>query len=99
MTVQTQFLTVEFNDGTFLPQTRIIHADRIAAHSTARKNGWNEETHPMELLSFIAWSASKRAGNYDDTFKNFESKLIEVHQEVIDVDPTKPARSKGSTSS
>lgn len=98
MTVQTQFLTVEFDDGTFLPQTRIIHADRIAAHSTARKNGWNEDTHPMELLSFIAWAATKRAGHQSDTFKAFEGKLTEVHQEVIDVDPTKPANSKGSTS-
>lgn len=99
MPIQRQTVTVELENDEFLEPVRLIHADRVAAAATANKRGWTDETHPLELLAFIAWHATKRTGQHSDTYSKFEEKLIQVHQDIEDVDPTKPAKKKGSTSS
>lgn len=99
MSIQKLTLTVELDNDEFMTPERIIHADRKAAAATAKKRGWTEETHPMDLLAFMAWHATKRAGQHDETFAKFEDRLIDVHQELEEVDPTQPAGKNGSTSS
>lgn len=99
MPIQRLTLTTEFDNDEFLTPVRIIHADRMAVASTAKKRGWTDETHPYQLLALMAWQAAKRTDQFTESFDKFQDSLIQVHQDIEDVDPTQRASKKGSTSS
>lgn len=98
---------VELADGRVLT-VRIINPDVLRFEETAKRQGWpghlitdsGTEYHGNTLkLTFEAYAALKRTGQYDGDWERFRSDCIDVEAHEEEVDPTQPGVGPGSSPS
>jgi len=92
-------------------EVRTLNADLVASERVARKHKWGTMAEsPMTYLTFLAWSAMKRAGKIgaDITYEAFEATtagIADASEDASDADddaeedppgtPTRPDQGSG----
>lgn len=87
-------LNVTMSDGTRHENVRPTNPDRIRWDKTANKHHWpTGDNAPFIFLTFQAWSALARSGDYSGTFEEFsERDCLDVDNAGADEEnPTQPA--------
>lgn len=92
VTLPGNYADCEDADGRLFT-VRVTNRERILWERTARKHEWGEATDsPHEALTFMAWSAARRAGDPAGsyTFQQFVDQVVEVKgRQVARVRPTR----------
>jgi hypothetical protein len=79
-------------DGADEPVTvRVTNRERIHYEKTAARHKWPAPAEAQNLaMTFVCWSAAKRAGLTQSTYEQFEEALIDY--DVIEAAPADPTR-------
>lgn len=79
------YVLCETVDATFM-RARVQFADQVAYEKTARARGWSPERDQAMSNLFIAWTATKRSGQHEKTWDEFQEYAIDVQVSSEDVD-------------
>lgn len=93
MAIQQIIADIKMIDGTEHTGVVIVTADRMKLAETARRHKWGTlQDDPDRSITFLAWHALVRRGQFTGTFADFVDQSETVTApEAVDVDPTKTA--------
>lgn len=91
-------VSVRMLNGTEYPDILVVTADRMRLASHAQREKWGSITEdPDRSVTFLAWAALRRLGQFTGTFSTFISETETVaapepedEDELDVVDPTQP---------
>ena len=76
---------------------RVTNRDYLAWDKTSQRQKpvWKADETPFLFATFLAWSAARRAGEFDGYFDAFAEVCEEIDQRDVVTDPTKTVPEAG----